>query len=302
MAKNKNENLKKINSSEQDYAEYRQMIAIQEYENIMNLLVNAVKIENIEKDVPEDIVKRWLFELGRVAVFEMGNNKMLWAKCNGAGVDEYGQPTMFTIITANGKTWTLGRNSENLKGVLYIKPNRCGVLEYLWQRCQELAYIRMCMQNNLVASENQLVYGCPDVDTVTKMKTAFEKRELGMPVIFTENTDKSFSDGIDVLGKDVPFVADKLLAMYTNIRNEILEHFGILAGNTDKKERVQVGEIQSQLGYVIDNIYMFIETFNKHCKQYNLPYKMKLNSTVESLYANYKNEETGDLENDNKNI
>lgn len=297
----KNENLMKIKSTEQDYAEYRQMIAFEEYENIMNLLINSVKIENIEKDVPEDIVKRWLFELGRVAVFEMGN-KMLWAKCSGAGVDEYGQPTMFTIITANGKTWTIGRNSENLKGVLYIKPNRSGVFEYLWQRCQELAYVRMCMQNNLVSTENQLVYGCPDVDTVTKMKTAFAKREIGMPVIFTENTNKSFSDGVDVLGKDVPFVADKLLAMYTNIRNEVLEHFGILAGNTDKKERVQVGEIQSQLGYVIDNIYMFIETFNKHCKQNNLPYRMDLNSTVESLYANYKNEKTGDFENDNKNI
>ena len=154
----KKENLKTIKSTEQDYAEYRQMIAFEEYENIMNLLVNSVKIENIEEYVPEDIVKRWLFELGRVSVFEMGNNKMLWAKCSGAGDDEYGQPTMFTIITANGKTWTIGRNSENLKGVLYIKPNRRGVFDYLWHRCQELASVRMCMQNNLVATENQLVY------------------------------------------------------------------------------------------------------------------------------------------------
>ena len=54
----KKENLKTIKSTEQDYAEYRQMIAFEEYENIMNLLVNSVKIENIEKDVPEDIDKR----------------------------------------------------------------------------------------------------------------------------------------------------------------------------------------------------------------------------------------------------
>ena len=276
----KKENLKTIKSTEQDYAEYRQMIAFEEYENIMNLLVNSVKIENIEEDVPEDIVKRWLFELGRVAVFKMGNEKTLWAKCSGAGDDEYGQPTMFTIITANGKTWTIGRNSENLKGVLYIKPNRRGVFDYLWQRCQELAYVRMCMQNNLVATENQLVYGCPDVDTVNKMKTAFAKRELGMPVIFTENTDKSFSDGIDVLGKDVPFVADKLLAMYTNIRNEILEHFGILAGNTDKKERVQVGEVNATINQCSDYIYMMIDAFNKQMQDYDLPFKMSFNGST----------------------
>lgn len=296
-------NLTKIKSSEEDYSDYRQMIAIEEYENIMNLLVNSVKIENLDEDIPEDIVKRWLFEYGYLAVFDMGNNKRLFAKCSGAGVDLYGQPTMFTIITANGKTWTVGRNAENFKGVLYIQPNRKGVFEYLWQRCQELAYIRMCMQNNLVATENQCVYACPDVDTVNKMKLAFKKREIGMPVIFTENTDKSFSDGVQVLGKDTPFVSDKLLALYTNIRNEVLEHFGILAGNTDKKERVQVGEIQSQLGYVLDNIYMFIETFNYFAKINKLDYKMVLNSTVETLYAEYKNEtEQGESQNENNNL
>ena len=296
----KNNNLKEIKSSDQEYNEYRQMLAVEEYENILNLLVNSVKIENIEKDVPEDIVKRWLFELGRISVFDMGNSKRLWAKCSGAGVDLYGQPTMFTIVTANGKTWTIGKNDRNLKGVLYIKPNRRGVAEYLWQRCQELAYIRMCMQNNLIATENQCVYECADVDTVNKMKIAFKKREIGMPVIFATGVDKSFSEGVDVLGKDVTFVADKLIALYTNIRNEVLEHFGILAGNTDKKERVQVGEIQSQVGYVIDNIYMFIETFNKHCEQNNLAYRMKLNGTVEMLYAQYnkKENEQGDEQNE----
>ena len=291
MAKNKIE--KKFQSLQSDYEQYRLMIAIEEYENIMDLLVNSVKIENIEDYVPEDIVKRWLFEFGRVANYKLGKDSVIWAKCSGAGVDEYGRPTMFTLITDNGKTWLVGRNNTDL-GILYIRPNRRGVFEYLWQRCQELAYIRMCMQNNLIATENQLVYECDSLDTVTQMKNEYKKREIGMPVIFKGNVDKTYGDGVNCLGKDVPFISDKLIALYTNIRNEILESFGILAGNTDKKERVQVGEIHSQVGYVIDNIYKFIETFNLHAEEQNLPYRMKLNSTVESLYAEYK---TGDIEN-----
>lgn len=286
---------KKFNTITEDYEQYRMMIAIEEYENIMDLLINSVKIENIEKYVPEDIVKRWLFESGRIAVYKMDNDNKVWAKCSGAGVDLYGQPTQFNLITANGKTWLVGRNNEDL-GVLYIRPNRRGVFDYLWQRCQELAYIRVCMQDNLIATQNQLVYEC-DADTVVQMKAEFKKRELGMPVIFKGNVEKTYGDGVNCLGKDVPFISDKLIALYTNIRNEILENFGILAGNTDKKERVQVGEIQSQVGYVIDNIYKFIETFNLHAEEQNLPYRMKLNSTVESLYADYKE---GDGENDNE--
>lgn len=281
---------KRFHNTESDYETYRLMIANEEYENIMDLLVNSVKIENIEDYVPEDIVKRWIFEFGCVAVYEIGSDSKIWAKCSGAGVDEYGRPTMFNLITDNGKTWLVGRNSTDL-GVLYIRPNRRGVFEYLWQRCQELAYIRMCMQNNFIATENQVVYECDSLDTVVQMKNEYKKRELGMPVIFKGAVDKTYGDGVNVLGKDVPFIADKLLAVYTNIKNEILENFGILAGNVDKKERVQVGEIESQVGYVIDNIYKFIETFNMHAEDQNLPYRMKLNSTVESLYAEYKNGE-----------
>lgn len=288
---------KNFHTTENEYESYRFMIANEEYENIMDLLVNSVKIKNIEKYVPEDIVKRWLFEFGIVATYKMGKGETIWAKCSGAGVDEYGRPTMYNLITENGKSWLVGRNSEDL-GILYIRPNRHGVFEYLWQRCQELAYIRMCMQNNLIATENQIVYECNSLDSVTQMKAEFKKREIGMPVIFKGNIDKTYGDGVNTLGTNVPFIADKLLASYTNIRNEILENFGILAGNTDKKERVQVGEIQSQVGFVIDNIYKFIETFNLQAEEQNLPYRMELNSTVESLYANYK---MGDGENEQAN-
>lgn len=276
----------KIKSCDEEYAEYRQRIINAEYENILNLILNSVKIKNLENYVPENIVKRWLFELGRVAVLKL-NDEILFAMCDGVGVDAYGRPTQYTIRTQNGKTWTLDANADMLKGVLYIQPNKRGIFEYLYHRCEELAYVRLCMENNLIATENQVVYECSDIDTVNKMKIAYKKREIGMPVIFASGADKSFVDGVNVLGKDVPFIADKLLAMYTNIRNEILEHYGILAGNTDKKERVQVGEIQSQVGYVIDNIYMFIETFNYYAKVNNMPYEMTLNSTVENLYGNY---------------
>ena len=276
----------KIKTTEEDYADYRQRIVDTEYENILNLILNAVKINNLENYVPENIVKRWLFEMGRVAVLKL-KDETLFAMCDGIGVDSYGRPTQYTIRTQNGKVWTVKADDDMLKGVLYIQPNRRGIFDYLYQRCEELAYIRLCMENNLIATENQLVYECADVDTVNKMKIAYKKRELGMPVIFADGADKSFSDGVNALGKDVPFIADKLLSMYTNVRNEILEHYGVLAGNTDKKERVQVGEIQSQVGYVIDNIYMFIETFNYYAKINNLPYEMSLNSTVESLYGNY---------------
>ena len=289
-----------IKSSEEEYLQYREMLKMIEYENILNLLLNSVKIEKLPDYVPEPIIKRWLFELGGIANYQLTADTELFTKFVGAGVDEYGRPTMFTLITEDGRTFTVKKDSEFLKGLLYIKPDFTGIKNYLWQRCEELAYIRMCMQNNLVATENQVVYECPDVDTVNKMKIAYKKREIGMPVIFTGETNKTYTDGVNVLGKDVPFVADKLLAMYTNVRNEILEHFGILAGNTDKKERVQSMEINSQVGYVIDNIYMFIETFNYYCEINNLEIRMKLNSTVENLYAEYKNgDESNDTNNDN---
>ena len=67
-----------------------------------------------------------------------------------------------------------------------------------------------------------------------------------------------------------------------------------MSANIDKKERVQVGEVNATTGQCVDYIYMIIDTFNKYCNYYNLPFKMSLNGSLEELYENPTEEKDND--------
>lgn len=80
-----------------------------------------------------------------------------------------------------------------------------------------------------------------------------------------------------------------------------MNKLGIMSANIDKKERVQVGEVNATIGQCEDYIYLLIDTFNKQMVTYNIPYKMSFNGSMEELYINNENEnenETGGQEDD----
>ena len=85
------------------------------------------------------------------------------------------------------------------------------------------------------------------------------------------------------------YIADKLLQFKNDVRDRLLNKIGILTANVDKKERVQVGEVNATLNQCTDYIYLLIDTFNKQCETYEIPYKMIINSSIEELYV----DETG---------
>ena len=61
-------------------------------------------------------------------------------------------------------------------------------------------------------------------------------------------------------------------------------YLGIDNANTDKKERVQVGEVNATINQCSDYIYMLIDAFNKQMQDYDLPFKMSFNGSMEELY------------------
>ena len=64
-----------------------------------------------------------------------------------------------------------------------------------------------------------------------------------------------------------------------------------MSANINKRERVQVGEVNATVGQCEDYIYLMIDTFNKQMDTYGLPFKMRLNGSLESLYDNSPDEQ-----------
>ena len=122
------------------------------------------------------------------------------------------------------------------------------------------------------------------------MKQLFEQIEDGEPAIFG-NKDLNI-ENINVLGLNVPYVADKLNEYRYELEREILTFFG-LNNSFEKKERLLVDEVNSNNDFISRNVDLMYQSRLDACKEINE--KFGLNIRVIKI-----NDEGNHI--DNKNI
>ena len=273
----------KLTPEENDYYNELKEIQEQEYNYFVDLISNALIIDKIPENVPKDWVIKSLLESGRVGVLTVGKIEK-WLPANSAGeLSDMGEPLKYILNTANGKSFQMTAGNSALKAVIRLRPSARPLIEWLRSESMNLAFIRMSKKANLVACETAQVYECGNDKTVTEMKSVFKKRSLGIPAIFSRK--EGLEGQVHNIGSNVPFIADKLNEIYSQDKNNVLSRLGILTSNSNKKERVQVGEITAQVGEVVDSIYTFIDTFNYDAERAGIPQRMRLNAVVEDYYA-----------------
>ena len=288
---------KQTKSTPEEYDYYVELKTIQdeEFNYFVDLICNALKIEKLPENVPQDWVIKSLLKKGRVGVIKVGNDEKWLPAEAGGEIDEMGQPISYILNTANGNSMSYKTTNSILKAVIRLRPSARPLNEWLYSQALNLAFIQMSKKANLYACETSQVYECGDKATVIEMKSVFKKRSLGMPAIFERKT--GIAESVRNIGNNVPFIADKLNEIYKQDKNEILARLGILTSNSNKKERVQVGEITAQVGEIVDSIYTFIDTFNYDAERAGIPQRMVLNAVVENYYGLEENEQ-GENENE----
>ena len=109
MAKNN-----KSTPNELDYYSLMNQITEEEYNSFIDLISNALDIENLPENVLKDWVVQSLLKAGRVGVYKLSNDE-LWLPATSDGVlDEMGNPKGYLLKTANGKIITVKSNSSIL--------------------------------------------------------------------------------------------------------------------------------------------------------------------------------------------
>lgn len=277
-------------SDEYEYGILRAKLCDIEYDEFIDLICNALYIDGLPADVPQSFVIRKLIEHGRIGVY---NN--MWLPASVAGRPNlYGISKEWFLVGENGKTFTI--SDDRINAVIRLRPSARPLKEWLYEESDNLAYIKMAIRANLIACQNTEVYECGNKATADEMKSVFLKRALGMPAIFSRK--EGMADQTKNLGSKTEFIADRLTQLYVENKNRVKERLGILTANSEKRERVQSLEITASVGEIVDSIYTFIDTFNEDAKFYGITQRMRLNGTIEDLYANAMYTEDGETQNE----
>lgn len=272
------------------------------YLEYKNLLMNAITITNTDF-VDEVLIKDCLIENGCVGYDKITKQ---WSDVYGEGIDKKGNPTTLNFVFRNGASFSRqAYYDNNPEGAYLIKatPNMLPLGRVILDSCNKMANVDVAIEQNLGAVKTPFVAVCKNKDIQLSLENAIKDKESGKPVIIASDELGEALKGIDF---NTEYIIDKLCEYQSHERDLLLNKLGIMSANTDKRERVQVGEVNATVGQCVDYIYLLIDTFNKQCESYGIDKRMQLNGALEELYTfnageeNEENEENNTKEGDNE--
>lgn len=300
MGKNNNPNAKKV----RDLNPARRGVpygVFSRYSEYLNLLLNAVKIidKGSGKPLPfvvETFVKRALFENGSAGYDKITKQ---WYYVSGMGLDDYGVATRLTLVTANGKSFTrkayYDKDEDGAYEVLGLPVPDLTMGAIIKETTDFMANCDVAMRQNLDACKTPYIVVCRDEDLRLSFETAIEQKQRGQAVVIVS---PELGDGLKAISINTPFLVRDFREARDAERDTLLNKFGILTSNVQKKERVQSAEVNATLGQATDYIYLLIDTFNKQCETYAMPFEMQFNGSMEEIYLTDEQPETQPVETD----
>ena len=264
------------------------------YEEYKALLMNAVKIPLLPAHI-ERFVKSCMIENNQVGFDRITKR---WAIAFGEGVNEYWLPTIITFFFPNNKKSyqrpAFYEPADNGAYLIHALPTGTSFFEIISATTNEMRECDISIRQNLKATRTPFVAVVKDENTRLSLLSAIEQKEEGKPVVVTSS---DLAEGLKGVVFDTPYIVDKVEQYRTIIRDRLLNKLGIMSANINKRERVQVGEVNATVGQCVDYIYLWIDTFNAQMKDYGLPYRMELNGALEELYT--EGEQKNDFEGNN---
>lgn len=130
---------------------------------------------------------------------------------------------------------------------------------------RRLADIDRTIDVNISAQKTPVLIEA-DSNTLLSLKNAYKQYEGNSPVIFGK---KGIADNVKVLMTGAPLVAPALQQLKQTIWNDAMEALGIANHGADKKERVNILEIQANQGGTIASRYSGLIAREQACDAVN---------------------------------
>lgn len=252
------------------------------YEEYKALLMNAVTIEGVPAHI-EKFIKSCLIEQNQVGFDKITNR---WAIVFGFGINEYWQPTELTFFFPNNKTSyrrpAYYKPANNGAYLIKALPTDISFSEIIEATTETMAECDISIMQNLKATRTPFVAVLKDKDLALSLEQAILQKEDGKPAVIVS---EALADALQSVELNTPYIIDKVVTYRDMERDLLLNKLGIMSANINKRERVQVGEVNATVGQCVDYIYLWIDTFNKQMTDYGLSFRMKLNGALEDLYT-----------------
>lgn len=193
-------------------------------------------------------------------------------KCEPFGINVFDRATKVNITNnvLGSFERTIGEDCEIV--YLYDTIFFHSIIPLLHIYAQRLATCDCSVDVNLINSRVSDIFECADGAQVATAKKMYDEISQGKPAVFIRKANSALDQtGIERYSNSVKnsFIADTILDVKRTIVCEFLTAIGINNANTDKKERLNSDEVNSNNAELETNIAYIRGNLGKSCKKVN---------------------------------
>lgn len=256
-----------------------------EYDFFYSIIYNAIELEDADY-FNSEIFKRQIIESNYIG-YDSISERFRPAKPIKA--DRYRPPEKAMIYFDGAQVWrelTVGYEPESPFYLIKGLSGATTLSEIIRTTTDTFIECDISIFQNIRALRNGLLVKCRTPEERLSLLQAIQQQQCGAPAIVA---DESIIAALQSVDLRVTVVFDKIYEYRQQRRNDLFNMLGTMSANVNKRERVQVGEVNATVGQCEDSIYALIDNVNKQFESFALPYKLKLNNSLEELYTNFLN-------------
>lgn len=174
--------------------------------------------------------------------------------CGTTGYNIYNRPT--TCVIANPVLGNFERTIGDDCALIHLKNDYLGIQNLIDLYSYFLSAADSSIAVNLMNSKVSFIGECTTKSQLLAIKKMYDKISEGEPAVFVGDGIKS---NFTYLNPSNTFIADKIVEIRKEFRDEFLALMGIANANTNKKERLISAEVNASNTETDYNVYHWLQ-------------------------------------------
>ena len=233
-------------------------ISFRYLKNFVNQKVSLFRYDGIEDILPRDIMEELLTFNNKLCGYNSPVFGVVICKYIDSGdLDLYGVPTTVDLVSFTGEPIAY---AVPFKDIVLIKDNSMDIppITYIYEFIEKMQSIEGTLFSNLELLKLPATFTM-DKKLLSSFNKLIENAINLKPIAMVDTT---IAEGFKQFDIKFPVQPESILEIWKNYRNFTLQAIGIAGSDTQKRERLLVGEVQSQQEYT-DFIYEEM----KYCRE-----------------------------------
>lgn len=265
------------------------------YRNILiNKFFSVIKIEGLADWWDYEYFRDTLFLEGYIGITQ-SDIGIVPLRCGFYGENVFERPT--TLNFANPVLGNFNRKLHEECELIYfweINRNYLNINSIVNRYAEKLASIDASINVSLLNSRVAHVFEVSTESEKRTLEKMYDDVSNGKPVIVLkkgQNAILNEENKRDFLNVKNTFIGNDLLMTKRTIIEEFLTEIGIHNANTDKRERLNGDEVNSNNQEVKANINVFVDTINRQFEKANKLFNLNLKAIINEDMIKYHDKE-----------